>query len=168
MTTSFDSPLGVIEFSNQVLRTFTRHQQNRPWSREAGGQLFFRKEYSKVLVTLATEPKRSDIRGRFSFWPNRHEEQRDIERLFRRGFHYIGDWHTHPEDLPAPSNEDIEKMEGIFAKSDHRLAGMLLVVVGRQLLPDGLWCGLISSAPPTRLAQLENVGTAATPETDHP
>ena len=63
---------------------------------------------------------------------------------FSSGLHYIGDWHTHPEDIPEPSGVDINKMQAIFRKSDHQLKGMLLVVVGRGTAPDGLWVGIVT------------------------
>jgi integrative and conjugative element protein (TIGR02256 family) len=139
----FDSPLGYIEFSAAVLDIFNRHRQTRFWSREAGGQLFYRVKDNKIIIDYATEPMHRDKRSRFSFLPNRKQEQLDIDVMFVDGLHYIGDWHTHPEDVPNPSGEDANKMKAIFRESKHVLAGMLLVVVGRQQTSSGLWCGIV-------------------------
>lgn len=140
----YPSPLGVVELSESVLETFSGHRQLKPRSREAGGQLFCRLDTGRILVEVASGPRRSDLRGRFFLWPNRADEQADINRLFSARFHYIGDWHTHPEDHPAPSPEDLSKIRDILKRSRHSLRAMLLVVVGRAEFPAGIWCGLVS------------------------
>lgn len=151
MSLCFSSPLGQIEFSAEVLDVFNRHRQTRLWSKEAGGQLFCKLEKERILVAHATEPRRGDKRSRFSFWPNRKREQRDIETLFSAGLHYIGDWHTHPQETPSPSSEDIEKIKAIFRESEHVLKGMLLVVVGKSNARGGVWCGVVSGNGVERL-----------------
>lgn len=145
MTRCFSSTIGKIELSDSVLECFDRNRQKRMWSAEAGGQLFCRFSGDAILVEAASGPKRKDKRNRYSFWPDRQNEQKDIEIQFSAGLHYIGDWHTHPEDIPEPSGVDLHKMQAIFRKSDHQLKGMLLVVVGRNSRHGGLWVGVVSS-----------------------
>lgn len=152
MSLRFRSPTGVIEISDGVLETFNRHRQMNFWSKEAGGQLFYRSVDGKVCVEYATEPGRGDKRSRFSFWPARPKEQKEINRRFAEGLHYLGDWHTHPEDSPSPSGDDTLKMTEIFEKSEHVLVGMLMVIVGRKTTPDGIWCGLVGKRGVQRLA----------------
>jgi len=143
MTVRYASPYGVVEFSGPVLKVFDVHRQNGDDAREAGGQLFAKLEPSRVLLLKATRPNRHDIRSRYSFLPNRKREQRDINASFRAGLHYIGDWHTHPEDCPVASGPDIHKIQAVFRESRHSLAAMLLVVIGRASGADGIWCALI-------------------------
>jgi len=56
-----------------------------------------------------------------------------------------------PEDSPSPSWEDTSKMTEIFERSEHVLAGMLLVIVGRKTTPDGIWCGFVGKFGVQRL-----------------
>jgi integrative and conjugative element protein (TIGR02256 family) len=107
---------------------------------------------TRISVERATGPGRNDRRSRFSFWPSRTFEQRAIDQFFLEGLHYIGDWHTHPEDCPHPSKEDVDKIQSIFNASQHELVSMLLVVVGRVADPEGLWCGLVDSSGARRLS----------------
>lgn len=144
MTCRFSNRIAVVEFADAVLMLFDKHLQRNAWSSEAGGQLFSRLANGVLTVDMGTAPSSLDKRSRYSFWPNRKHEQGDIMRNYDVGLHYIGDWHTHAEDQPEPSSEDVRKIQDIFKKSQHELKYMLLVVVGRCPFPEGLWVGLVN------------------------
>ena len=44
---------------------------------------------------------------------------------------YLGDWHTHPEDVPKPSPRDLASIDDIARRSMHQLPGFLLCIVGQ-------------------------------------
>lgn len=133
-----------VEIDQIVLRVFETHRQTRCYHREAGGQLFGRAIGSRWKVSCATGPGRGDRRLRFRFRPDRVREQREINEYHTLGFDYLGDWHTHPEDVPRPSVRDFENIEDIVQRSTLGLSGLLLCVVGRQPFPAGLWLSLHS------------------------
>jgi len=56
--------------------------------------------------------------------------------------HYVGDWHTHPQAVPEPSIGDVESIGDCFRRSTKAIGGFLLVVVGREPFPLGLFVGL--------------------------
>lgn len=122
-----------------VLAHFERHRQARWWHREAGGQLFARLEQAVVTVVEATGPRRGDRRTRHSYEPDRRLEQVEIDDRHRRGLHFVGDWRTHPEPVPRPSDIDLQSISDGFARSTHALNGFLLVIVGTAPLPGGLY-----------------------------
>lgn len=128
----------VIQFEPGVLDNFNRHRQLHFWHREAGGQLFARIEGPRIIVCLATGPKSEDKRGRTFFEPDRRSEQAEIDAMFARDLHYIGDWHTHPEPRPMPSRRDHATMSSRVRLSRHRLAGFVFVIVGQIPPPGGL------------------------------
>lgn len=131
----------VYQFLPGVLNYFDAARQTRGLSKETGGQLFARFNGSSVLIEAATEVRGKSRRSRFSFWPDRDTEQREIHAQFDRGLHYVGDWHTHPEQEPWPSMADEEKMRDIFRKSDHELDAMVLAIVGLAPFARGLYVG---------------------------
>jgi len=141
----YESDLGVIELAEEVVTHFRRHRQKRLWSREAGGQLFGSIEPGRIVVKIATGPRRRDRRGRWFYWPQREVEQAEITHQFAKGLHYLGDWHTHDQKRPAPSVADVEKMTAIFRDSKHNLRAMLSVIVGTEHFPEGIWLGLVDS-----------------------
>lgn len=55
-----------------------------------------------------------------------------------RGLHFIGDWHTHPEEVPRPSLQDIKTTADCYKQSEHQLLGFLMVIVGTKEFPEGL------------------------------
>lgn len=128
----------VIQFDPGVLDHFDRNRQLRFWHREAGGQLFARIDGHRIVVSEATGPRPEDKRGRTFFEPDRRSEQAEIDALFARDLHYVGDWHTHPERSPTPSARDQVTMASRVRLSRHRLAGFLFVIVGQLPPPGGL------------------------------
>jgi integrative and conjugative element protein (TIGR02256 family) len=128
----------VIVLTKPVLECFRRHRQRRWYQREAGGQLFARFEGNRVVIEEATGPRSSDKRTFASFVPSRKAEQAEIIDRHGNGLHYVGDWHTHPEDVPCPSRTDIESIAECVERSTHDLNGFVLVVVGRLDPAQGL------------------------------
>ena len=88
-----------------------------------------------------------------AFVPNRLAERREIRRLFNERLHYIGDWHTHPEPRPRPSQTDIDSFREMFRKSRHKLASLVMVIVGTEAGENGFYLavcnadGVVSLSP---------------------
>lgn len=163
-----DYPIGdsgqVLAFSDEVLQHFKWHRQVRVWHREAGGQLFARIEGSRIIVAEATGPRPGDRRTRTSYLPDRAAERIEIEERFPTGLHFVGDWHTHPEQTPRPSARDIESIGESVSRSGHNLNGFILVVVGKSQAPDGL-CVLLHDGRSSRtLKPLELASSASKSE----
>ena len=127
----------VLIFTDPVVAHLRRHRQLRWYQREAGGQLFARFDEGRIVVEEATGPRRTDRRTRTSYVPDRRAEQVEILERHRRGLHYVGDWHSHPETLPGPSRPDTSSIAECAAKSSHDLNGFVLVVVGQAEPPAG-------------------------------
>lgn len=131
-----------LVFTRPVLDHFRKHRQDGPRKREAGGQIFARFRLPDIMLQEVTGPRAVDRRTRLSYWPDRASEQREIKSRHKRNLHFIGDWHTHPEDIPKPSGMDISSIQGAFSKSNHSLNGFILVIVGRCPMPTGLYVSL--------------------------
>lgn len=125
-----------------VLRHFAKHRQTGTRAPEVGGQLFASFEKYRVRIILATGPRKTDQRGRFSFSPDRSLENAEIKKRFTGGLHFIGDWHTHPEPRPTPSSLDLRSMADCYRKSKHSLAHFVMIIVGQEPGPAGLWVSL--------------------------
>jgi integrative and conjugative element protein (TIGR02256 family) len=125
-------------FSETVLQQFRNHRQARFWHREAGGHLFAAIDGDFIEIVAATGPKKDDLRGRYSYTFDRTGAQEIIEEQFARNRHYVGDWHTHPQDRPRPSKIDLSTMQSRFHDSDHGLRGMIFCIVGRRDFPSGI------------------------------
>ncbi len=128
----------VLAFSRSVLKRFGECRQIAPELPEAGGQLFAKLAGNQIRIQHATGPRPSDRRTRMNFAPDRIAEQREIAQMYKRGLHYVGDWHTHPDAYPVPSATDIESIRECVRRSRHELTGFLMVVVGTGPVPDSL------------------------------
>jgi integrative and conjugative element protein (TIGR02256 family) len=150
-----------LVFSSGVLSHFAKHRQLRWWQREAGGQLFARFAMPDVIVEEATGPRRTDLRTRTTYRPNRRAEQREIISRHTRGLHYVGDWHTHPEPVPSPSRDDELSMRELVMRSKHALNGFILVIVGQEIFPAALCVSFVPRSGDAPL-MLQPLGVALT------
>lgn len=128
----------LLVLSDAVLQHFAQHRQLKASLPEAGGQLFARFSESEISIEKATGPRPTDRRGRTSYNPDRRAEQREIDRLYEDGLHYVGDWHTHPCARPKPSYTDTASIIETTEKSTHDLNGLLLIIVGTDPFPSGV------------------------------
>lgn len=127
-----------IIFDVRVLEHFASHRQLHWWQPEAGGHLYAHFEGNTIRIVRATGPKSGDLRSRFFFSFSKKRAQLEIDRNFVEGLEYVGDWHTHPEDIPTPSGIDLATMKSRFHSSKHRLLAFLFIIVGRAPSPEGL------------------------------
>lgn len=135
----------LIRFTDDCLAVLSSQRQIGWRAKEIGGQLFARFTSECLEVTVATITKGKSRRTRFGFFPDRTAERADVNSFFKQGLHYLGDWHTHPQEIPLPSLIDEREMRDIFVKSQHELAFMLLVIVGTSPMPTGLYVGAVTS-----------------------
>jgi len=110
---------------------------------ETGGQLFATFPSSEELrIVYASGPHEKTTRRLFSVRFDLRTDQKEIERLFKqKKLHYVGDWHSHPQEIPVPSWIDKRTMRSRFIKSKHELNLMIMIIVGQAELPAGLWIG---------------------------
>lgn len=140
-----------VILGGNALATMERHRQLRARDPEAGGMLFARISPEAIHIEEATKPRRSDRRWRFGFWPCTKIQQQVIDARFKAGLHFVGEWHTHPEPHPYPSDLDFSSMERCFLDSQHELKALVMVIIGTAPLLSGLWVSLHNQRESRRL-----------------
>jgi integrative and conjugative element protein (TIGR02256 family) len=125
-----------LKISDGALEVFARYAQLHGSAPESGGVLlgYVRDEHIEILE--ATEPTSHDTRRRFFFLrrPNAHQEI--AERRWKESdglVRYLGEWHTHPEDLPNPSCLDRYEWK-VSAKKRKDGRAQVGLIVGRLTL----------------------------------
>lgn len=125
----------LVYFDQSVLDVFERHIQSDSGT-EAGGILLGHVRGKHLEVLEASEPTPQDRRLRYFFERMIHGHKGLAERRWRESnglVRYIGEWHTHPQDVPSPSGTDLCEWEKLARdRSDRR--PLLAVIVGRQNL----------------------------------
>ena len=146
----------ALIIAETALVTMTQFQQIAERDKEAGGQLFAIFEGSDTVIVEATPPKVLDWRTRRKFRPNRILQRREIRCRYKRGLHFVGDWHTHPEPIPRPSAADVRNMQECFNKSLHDLAAFVMIILGTNPVPTGITVALVSDTVAQTLAALHH------------
>lgn len=135
----------ALVLTDPALAAMTRFRQTGERDKEAGGQLFAIFEGVETLIVEVTPPKLLDRRTRHGFRPNRILQRREIRSRHKRGLHFVGDWHTHPEPNPRPSEDDLKNMQECFAKSVHELRTFAMIILGTDPLQTGLHVALVGA-----------------------
>jgi integrative and conjugative element protein (TIGR02256 family) len=121
-----------------VLDAFYNFRQIHDES-EAGGLLFAKFDFPTIRIAAATTPHKTDQRWKTLFVPNRFLQRLTINTHFKKGDHFVGEWHTHPEPNPTPSKLDVKSMREAFLKSNHELNYFIMVIVGNRSDSLVLW-----------------------------
>lgn len=125
----------LLHFTEAVMHVFAANVQTgrRP---ESGGILLGTVHEHGMLITHATAPSRLDRRLPTFFSREAHGHRAVAMRLWRASggtTRYLGDWHTHPQDVPSPSSIDLKEWRKLaVARNDERPA--LSVIVGRKAM----------------------------------
>lgn len=127
-----------LRIDDEVVRYFLGNRQFDDKDAEAGGQLFGTVSDVEVRVLKATGPYPRDSRSRYAYRSDAVSAQRAIKREAKNGLFYLGEWHTHPEDIPDPSGEDLATVNALRLRSRLNTSSILLIVVGLADIPDGL------------------------------
>jgi integrative and conjugative element protein (TIGR02256 family) len=99
----------LVTLSDEVTRQIQRFTEPPESNLEAGGILLGSYRGPHIEVVQCTTPMRKDARTRFGFIRRDPGHQRAADSAWRasgRTINFVGEWHTHPEDHPRPSNVD--------------------------------------------------------------
>lgn len=125
----------MLNFSDMVCGVFEKHVQVGDLP-ERGGVLLGTVHERGLLVTVATTPTRLDRQFRYLFERLPFGHGAVARRLWRSSAgttRYIGEWHTHPQDIPTPSSIDLDEWRKLAkVRADKR--PLLAVIVGRHEL----------------------------------
>lgn len=146
-----DDPHQSLVLEAAVLSSLAGFQQHDANAPEAGGMLFATIERQCVRIKHASTPHPEDKRSRARFIPNLTAQKDEIARQFSSGLHFVGEWHSHPERYPTPSQVDLQSMDRCFSTSRHALKAFVMVIVGTAPWPNCLWVSLHRSGKAIQL-----------------
>lgn len=124
------SPKALVLIEPDLMAKFETFRQLTQRAPEAGGILLGYRRGEHLHVTEATFPHAEDRQGRYSFHRHaRHHQRRALTRwaATNHTMDYLGEWHTHPEEIPSPSTVDVRNWREITAG---RGVPMLFLICG--------------------------------------
>lgn len=121
-----------------VVRIWEKYIQEGLFSKEAGGILIGR-ESNNLIIEFCTKPMLNDVRKRTRFLRRDKKHIKYYTDLYDNNegiYRYVGEWHTHPEDVPNFSSLDKKNWKKIFSELDqneqfHFIIGRKEVVAWR-------------------------------------
>jgi integrative and conjugative element protein (TIGR02256 family) len=111
---------------------------------ETGGILIGKYDENLKLAAVytATKANNSSIHRFMSFERSPRgigEEIKRAQEKISSDLHYIGEWHTHPDNRAIPSCSDLQQMQ-VFAKNRQLgIKSPLLLIVGGSLKTGLIW-----------------------------
>lgn len=122
----------LLNFEDKVLAVFRQYIQHAHTDNEAGGLILGEVRGAHLNIVEATVPTAHDKRQRYFFerLPQGHAAiAQQIWRSSCGTVRYLGEWHTHPQDVPLPSGTDRSEWARMsYERKDKR--PFLAVVVG--------------------------------------
>lgn len=123
---------GLLVIMPHALNRMLAHRQLDRYSNEAAGVLIGERRGPHLVVHEISEPGPGDIRHRCFVDRRGAHHQIAVDEAFKASsgtLQYLGEWHTHPEDVPSPSATDLGTWQQHLNAEDEQ---MVLVIVGRK------------------------------------
>lgn len=126
---------GILKIGSSPLSTMHSFVQDEDFKDEAGGVLLGRYILNSkdIIIDCVTVPQKKDFRSRFRFNREAKGHQKLISKAWKKSngtCNYLGEWHTHPEDYPNPSGQDIKNWKEILETRIFSSQYLYFVIVG--------------------------------------
>lgn len=142
----------LVVIMPRVVERLLSYRQISPFSLEAAGVLIGERREKHLVIHAISEPGPGDIQTRFNVVRKGLHHQAMINELHLKSdgtMNYLGEWHTHPERFPTPSNIDKSSWQKEIVSEEP----MVLIIVGLS----AMWCGKttkgraipLTESPPT-------------------
>jgi integrative and conjugative element protein (TIGR02256 family) len=127
---------GRLIIDSSVIEQFMSYQQHNIQDYEAGGLLLGRhlKDCFHLAVDYISIPQRGDKRSRYSFFRGKGHQK--IAHQYWESSNgtctYLGNWHTHPEPYPTPSQTDINDWLNVLQNDIYEGNSLYFIIVGTR------------------------------------
>lgn len=116
----------------KAVKVFRKYEWGRNGS-ESGGILLGHIYRSRTEIVQVTTPNKHDTWGPLFFIRSKIGAQPIINRAWKRSnkvLNYVGEWHTHPEVYPKPSDVDKRMIMKSFKETEMEIDFLYLIIVG--------------------------------------
>jgi hypothetical protein len=127
-----------LAFPPAAVEHLHAHAQRRCWSKERVGQLYSADLTSSTVRIDAITTLGSRWSSHNAIHLNMLAVLAERKKMFAAGLHCLGFWHSHPQTIPVPSQDDIAMAADHAQAASAVFAGLVFVIIGTAPAPDGL------------------------------
>lgn len=127
----------TIHILDDVLIILNKYIQDKDQNESGGIILGSVHEKNHIYIQKISEPNVLDKSSRCSFERDKNTAQIIVNEIFNESdgkIIYLGEWHTHPEKNPLPSNVDIKMIKQQYNKNIINVNFLLLLIQGTESL----------------------------------
>ena len=126
---------GRLKLTGEASNRIHAFVQDKPDKLEAGGVLLGRllNESNDVIIDLVTIPQPNDKRRRYRFFRKHRAHQAIIDKVWKESdgaYNYLGEWHTHPEATPVPSQIDLKSWQKQMQNAQFEGDSLFFIIFG--------------------------------------
>lgn len=122
-----DALIVILSEVAEILLSYRQLANNSP---ESAGVIIGERRGMHLVIRTVSVPGDADIRTRFEVNRIGKHHQDKVNTAFRESsgtWQYLGEWHTHPENVPSPSMTDYSSWNKNLCSPDP----LILIIVGR-------------------------------------
>jgi integrative and conjugative element protein (TIGR02256 family) len=123
----------VMFLGDELIEILFSYRQIKRRSPESGGILLGQMKDDEIFLLRVSTPNPKDVFNRTGFTRNKETAQIIINHEFLNSGKktiYLGEWHSHPEDHPSPSNQDSKMIKDQFNKNCLNEEFIIIIIVG--------------------------------------
>lgn len=124
----------LVVVEPQVVNLMYQYRQLSVASHESGGVLIGEVRKGAIIIQEATRPNKRDHSSRYCFIRSKYH-QKYVDKAYSRtngNSNYVGEWHTHPQDIAIPSPIDYVN----WSDSMRKMGLTIVAVIGNT---DNWW-----------------------------
>lgn len=128
---------GRLKLTLDAFYRMVNYIQYNKEDNEGGGVLLGRLilNSKNIVIDRVSIPMIADKRSRYSFIRNAKQHQRIIDRAWIKSSgtcNYLGEWHTHPESNPDPSNVDLKNWKNRLKEDTYFSRYLYFIILGTK------------------------------------
>ena len=134
----------TLELPNEILQRMITITSELGFHEESGGILLGSEDISgrRYVVKDFTYPTPENERSRWHFVRKKGPSNEAIRKAWEESdgtINYLGEWHTHDEDMPTPSSIDKNLVSEVVEDKSSLFDDVFMIIIGGG---GGMFCGI--------------------------
>lgn len=124
----------IISFEESKLLNYIDNHIRKS-NKETGGALcgYYTEDKVSAVITDFLEPTKDSIFGRASFVRGVSGLKEILDKKWKGGEYYLGDWHLHPYGAPIASGQDVSQLIQISRDGSLKCPEPIMIIVGGKV-----------------------------------